>query len=92
MALTVGGPYPQFVQEVTLNPSNVTANSISEETFTVTGVRTDVMYEADALSLEAGLQLLKPTPTAANTLKLRIWNTTNADINPASQTFRIIGR
>lgn len=91
MALRVGANVPQFVQQVTLNPSNITANSISTETFTVTGVVQDTSYKVDALSLEAGLFILGAVPTAANTLAISIWNTTNADINPASQTFRIIG-
>ncbi len=91
MALRVGAAVPQFVQQVVLNPANVTANSVSTETFTITGVTQDTQYKVDALSLEAGLFIIGAIPTAANTLSLSIWNTTNADINPASQTFRIIG-
>jgi len=81
----------QFLSNVTLNPANVTASSISSETFTITGINTDTMYVVDAPSLEAGLFLLGAVPTAVNTLRLDILNTTLADINPASQVFRIIG-
>lgn len=91
MALRVGSGSPQFAQQVTLDPSSINANSVSVETFTVTGVTLDTMYRADGLSLEAGLFILGARPTAANTLELSIWNSTNAAVNPASQTFRIVG-
>lgn len=91
MALTVGSSVPQFVQEVTLNPANVPSSSTSVETFTITGIRLNTMYHCDALSLEAGLAIIGCRPTATNTLELTFFNPTVAAINPASQTFRIIG-
>ncbi len=83
-------PY-QFCSNVSLNPSSINANSVSVETFTVTGVNLDTMYHCDALSLDAGLFIVGCRPTAANTLELAIWNSTNASVNPAAQDFRIIG-
>lgn len=91
MALRVGASIPQFVQQVTLDPSSIGANTISTETFTITGINLDTAYNVTALSLEAGLFILEAHPTAANTLAISIWNTTTGSINPASQTFRIIG-
>lgn len=91
MALTVGSSVPQFVQEVTLNPGNVPASSTSVETFTITGIRLNTMYHVDALSMEAGISVLGARPTATNTLEITFFNPTVAAINPASQTFRIIG-
>lgn len=91
MALRVGASLPQFLQQVTLDPSSIGANTISSETFTVTGVVTDTMYRCDALSLEAGLFIISCIPSATNTLTISIWNSTNSTVNPASQTFRIIG-
>ena len=91
MAFNVGSGSYQFAQTVTLNPASVTANSVATETFTITGIRTDVMYRVDALSLDAGLFILGCFPTAANTLQINFFNPTGSDINPASQSFRIIG-
>ncbi len=91
MALSVGANTPQFVTTVTLDPANVPASSVSTQSFTVTGVRTDVMYKVDALSLEAGLFIVSATPTANNTLLIGFFNPSVADINPSSQVFRIIG-
>lgn len=89
--LTTGANVPQLVQVVTLDPSSINANSVSTETFTVTGVNLQCTYKVDALSLEAGLFIIGAVPTAANTLAISIWNTTNASVNPASQQFRILG-
>ncbi len=90
--LTNGANEPQFSQVVLLSPSLVSANSVSKETVTVTGVRTDVLYVGDAPTLDAGLFFLGFRPTAANTLEVTLFNPTNADITPtASQPFRIIG-
>ncbi len=80
-----------FVASPTLNPANVTANSISTETFTVTGVVPEFQYRTDCPTLEAGLFIVGSICTAKNVLTLSIWNTTNADINPASQVFRVLG-
>lgn len=91
MALRVGSGSYQFAQQVTLDPSSINANSVSVETFTVTGVNLDTQYKVDALSLDAGLFILGARPTAANTLEISIWNSTNGSVNPASQTFRIVG-
>lgn len=91
MALTVGSGSYQFAQTVTLNPANVAANSVATEAFTITGIRTDTMYHVDALSLEAGLFVLQAIPTATNQLTFVFFNPTNADINAASQVFRIVG-
>lgn len=91
MALRAGSGDYQFAQEVTLDPSSINANSVSVETYTVTGVNLDTKYEVDALSLEAGLFVIESHPTAANTLAISIWNTTNAAVNPAAQKFRVLG-
>lgn len=91
MALRVGASIPQFVQQVVLDPANCPANSVSQQTFTVTGINLDTSYKVDALALEAGLFLIQSRPTATNTLEISFLNASNADINPASQTFRVIG-
>ena len=91
MALTVGSSVPQFVQEVSLNPANVAANSVVTEAFTITGIRLNQAYHVDALSLTAGLFVLGAYPSANNELTIIFFNPTVSDINQAATTFRIIG-
>jgi hypothetical protein len=87
----VGGATRQFAQKVTLNPSNVTASSVSKETFAVTGVRTDTLYVVNAPDIESGIVLTGARATANNVLELTFWNPTGSDINPASQAFYVCG-
>ncbi len=89
--ICTGADVPQFVTLTTQDAANVPANSVSQQTFTVTGVRLDTSYHVDALSLEAGLFIIQARPTANNTLEISFFNPTNADINPASQQYRVIG-
>lgn len=89
--LRVGSGSYQQVLTPTLDPSSINANSISVETFTVTGVNVDTQYRVDAPNLEAGLFIIGSTCATANVLTLSIWNSTNGAVNPASQVFRVIG-
>jgi len=89
--LRAGSGSYQEVLTPTLDPSSINANSISVETFTVTGVNVDTLYHIDAPNLEAGLFILGATCATANVLTISIWNSTNASVNPASQVFRVIG-
>lgn len=91
MAIQIGSAGPRVVKAVTLNPSAVSANSVSRETFTVSELTTDMNVVVSAPSLEAGLFLIQARVTAANTLELSIWNTTGAEVNPASQAFNVVG-
>ena len=87
--LRVGSVLPQLAQTVTLNPTSINANSISTETFTVTGLQTDSQTFVDAPNLEAGLFIIGAACSTVNVLALSIWNTTNAAVDPASQVFRV---
>jgi len=92
MALYTGfSGVAQFAQAVTLNPSAVPAASFATETFTVNGLKESMIVLVGAPSLETGLFLLDAQVTAADTLTLYFYNPTVAEINPASQSFNIIG-
>ena len=79
-----------FVQEVTLNPSAINANSISKETFTVNGLLPEMVVCVNAPNLEAGVFCISAFASAANELTLVLWNSTAASVNPASQAFKVI--
>lgn len=81
----------QYVNQVTLDPSSINANSISVETFTVPGVIPYARYLVSCPTIENGLFLQGGSCTTAGVLTLSIWNNTNASVNPASQIFYIIG-
>ncbi len=87
---TGSGSYQQVLTP-TLDPASINANSVSVETFTVTGVNVDTQYVVDAPNLEGGLFIVGSICTTANVLTLSIWNSTNGAVNPASQVFRVIG-
>jgi hypothetical protein len=90
MSISAGSGHPQ-VREITLNPGNVVAGATSAKTFTVTGLTTDMVPIVTAPNLEAGVYLVGPAwVSATNTLKLIFWNTTGADVDPASQVFKLI--
>jgi len=82
---------PKFSQRVTLNPSNVTAASVSVETFTVTGLTLEMLVVVNAPDLETGVKVVSARVSAANTLELTFQNFTLADVNPASQAFLVVG-
>lgn len=90
MALRTGSVTARLATSATLNPSSVPANNFSTETFTVKGLQTDMCLDVNAPSLETGLVLVNKFVSAADTLKMTFWNTTNAAIDPASQEFRVV--
>lgn len=88
---TVGANVPQFIGDITLDPSSVPAWKYQTETFTVAGLTTDMVVTVKAPSLEAGLVLLGSQCLATGVLTLTFSNQTSAAVNPASQAFKIIG-
>jgi len=82
---------PKFAQAVTLDPANIPPNSTNVETFTVKGLQTSMNVKVDAPELEAGVLLISSRVSAKNTLELAFINLTESAINPASQTFNVIG-
>ena len=80
-----------FSQDATLDPTTVPKRSVQVETYTVSGLTTDMKLIVTAPSLEAGLFIIDARVLAVDSLELKFWNSTNANINPASQTFSIKG-
>lgn len=91
MSLRVGSVTPRFVLSQNISPSAIAANSTSLETFTVTGLTTDMQLNVTMPSLDAGVVLLSAIPSAKDVMKLSLINMTNASITPtASQEARIV--
>lgn len=82
---------PQLVTKVTVDPASVGAASVSAQSLTVVGATPDMHYIVTAPSLEANLAIGGSYCTTAGTVVVRIINPTAAPIDPASQTFYILG-
>ena len=75
---------------VTVDATNVGANTTSEQTFTVTGLgTTDIVY-VNKPSHSAGLGIVNARVSAANTLAITYMNTTGAGIDPGSETYTVV--
>ena len=75
---------------VSLDVPSIGANTVSAETFTVSGLRTDTIVLVKKQTSNSGLVLLDSRISAADTLELTFWNTTGAPINPAAQNFFVV--
>lgn len=84
--------YPKVSNySVALNLANVVANTVSRQTFTVTGLNTNDIVIVNSPVLTTGLHMLGPGKVSANdTLELTFWNSTGSDINETSATYKII--
>jgi hypothetical protein len=82
---------PKFSRKVTLDPNNILATTWLIQSFTVKGLRPGMVPVVHAPSLEAGVILASPRITAKDTLELSFFNTTAGAINPAAQSFEILG-
>lgn len=80
----------KFSGEFTVVPTDVTAGDIVESTFTIPGLRLGMFPFVNFPSLEADLGVVGVKITAANTLKVRLFNPTADPIDPASQVLRVI--
>lgn len=86
------GSYQQ-VLSATVDPSNVPSLGVTVETFNPSAfaaITADSHCVCTMPALETGLVLIKGQITATGTVTLTIWNPTNADINPASQTLQLL--
>ena len=80
------------VIDFTFNPPNLVAGTETEHTATITGLST----------VDDIITVIKPTKTtgyviagshyvsAANTLKIQVFNPTGSDANPGSETWRLV--
>lgn len=82
---------PQLIATVTANPASVSAASVSAASLTVPGAKPDMHFIVTAPSLEANLAIGGAFCTTAGTVVVRIINPTASPIDPASQTFYILG-
>ncbi len=97
MSLRVSSVTPRFFASVTLSPSAINAGSTSRETYTSTNapalaaLQTDMNLVVNQITTQTGLFLLGARVSAAGTLQLDWWNSTNGSITPtASQEIRIV--
>ena len=74
----------------TLNPSSVSANSESTQTFTVTGLSTNDVVVVNKPSKTSDLSLLDAFVSASDTLSLTFRNFSGSPIDPPSESYRII--
>lgn len=73
----------------TLNPTTVSANTTSEQTFTVTGLTTrDIVY-VNKPSHTAGLGIGNARVSADDTLAITFINPTGSGIDPPSEDYYI---
>jgi len=82
---------PQLVSKVTVDPDQVAGASVGAQSLTVPGATPDMHFIVTAPSLETNLAIGGSYCTTAGTVVVRIVNPTANPINPASQTFYILG-
>ena len=69
----------------------ITLRDLQRESFTVTGLLTDMQVSVSKPSLDAGLGVVNARVSAANTLALTFMNATGSAINPGAETYKIVG-
>jgi len=91
MALTTFSSVPQIAKEVTATPAVVSALTVADQTFTVTGLLPSMSVVVTWTALDTNLVFSHAWCSAANTLKVRFMNPTVSDITPVSQSFKVLG-
>lgn len=77
------------VVSLTIDVASVASATTAEQTFTVTGLTTDMFVAVNKPSLNAGLGVANARVSAANTLAITFVNATAGAIDPASQTYLV---
>ena len=75
---------------VTLDPGSVSANTSAEQTFTVTGLRTNDIVYVNKPTATAGLVVGGFRVTANDTLGITFGNLTGTPIDPASEEYLVV--
>jgi len=83
--------FKHFVVAPTLDPASVSANTTSEQTFTVNGLTTDMVISITKSSHTAGLVIGSARVSAADTVAITFGNLTGSSINPPSEEYKIMG-
>lgn len=74
----------------TLNPTSVSANTIAEQTFTVSGLTTSDIVTVNKPTLTAGIGIVGARVSAANTLAITFINNTGSPVDPGSEAYLIV--
>ena len=90
MPITVGAATRPIVIEVTADAASVTANTTGSVSLTVPGSVPGHMFIVQATALESGLVIGQAYCTTAGTVIVPIGNVTVGNIDPASQTYRVV--
>lgn len=72
--------------QVTFDPASVAATTVADQTFTVTGALANdtVVINPPTTALTAGMLVCQAHVSAADTVKVRLYNTTGSPIDLAS--------
>ena len=79
-----------IIRTESLDVPSIAANTVSAETFTVTGLKTENFVLVKKQTSNSGLVLLDSRVSATDTLELIFWNTTGSAINPSAQDFYVV--
>ena len=77
------------VVTASLDVASVAINTTAEQTFTVSGLTTDMMVFVNKPALNAGLGIVNARVSAANTLAISFVNATGGAIDPSAETYKI---
>jgi|10_taG_2_1085330.scaffolds.fasta_scaffold81181_2 hypothetical protein len=75
---------------VTLDPASIAANTTAEQTFTVSGLKTNDIITINKPSNTTGVGIVNARVSATDTLAITFINATAGAVNPASETYKII--
>lgn len=75
---------------VTWDATAVPAGATQVESFTVSGLRAGWPVVVNKLVRDTGLYIIETQCPSANTVEVTFFNPTGAEINPASQSFRVL--
>lgn len=82
---------PQIVAKVTSNPASISAASVLAHSLTVAEARPGMHFIVTAPDLEANVAVGGAYCSTKGTVVVRLVNPTAAPIDPASQTFYVLG-
>ena len=74
----------------TIDPASVSANSESQQTFTVTGLKTNDVVFVNKPSNTGGIGIINAYVSATDTLAIKFYNTSAGSVNPPSETYRVV--
>lgn len=87
--ITMGNAQGVFLISASLTPASVATNTVAEQNFTVTGLRTGDFVELNPPSITAGVGISSARVSAADTLTVAFVNPTAGSLTPAAGTYRI---